>query len=567
MANEVDSEDDAPSAVRRFGFYAGLVLFAVLLFIPTPESMRAAARERFATVLKADTEQLLKRSRQASLSPETEVYQQAHARAVETRARTMLAAAAVMALVACWWITVALPIPVTSLVPLALFPIVGVMSVEEAAVPYANSNVFLFMGGFIIALGVERWGLHRRVALHVVRLIGTSRPNIVLGFMIATAAASMWISNTAATLMMLPIGLAIVKAVGELGGDAGSKQHKNFAAALMIGIAYAASIGGVATPIGTPPNVVLRGQMAKLLPEHAEIGFGHWMVMFIPLVAVMIPLTWLLLVRVTCPVLRGRLAVGRDLIAQELKGLGPMARPELGMLIVFLATAVLWMSRSIPVGGTDYGWSGWLERALTPAARPAWLFHARYINDATVALVMAVLLFVLPAGRNKTGGRVRLMDWQTAERLPWGILLLFGGGFSIAAGFMTSGLGVWFGQVFAGSGLRSPLLLVVIACTLVTFLTEVSSNTALAQLMLPVLAEVCRSLGLDPLTLMVPCTISASCAFMLPVATPPNAIVFGSGVVRMGQMVRSGFLLNILGVILVTGFFYLLAAPMLGIPL
>lgn len=535
--------------------------------MPTPESMRAAVRERFAPALKADTERLLHRLDKTPLPPVTQEYQQTYARAVDARARVMLAAAAVTALVACWWITVALPIPVTSLMPLALFPIVGVMSVEDAAAPYANSNVFLFMGGFIIALGVERWGLHRRVALHVVRLIGTSRPNIVLGFMVATAVVSMWISNTAATLMMLPIGMAIVRAVGELGGDAGSKQHANFSAALMIGIAYAASIGGLGTPIGTPPNVVFRGQMTKLFPDHAEIGFGQWMVMFVPLVVVMIPLTWLLLVRVTCPVKGGRLAVGREVIAKELRQLGPMTRPEFAVLVVFLVTALLWVTRSIPVGDANYGWSSWMERILTPAAGAPWLFHARYIDDATVALVMAALLFVLPAGRDKTGGRTRLMDWRTAERLPWGILLLFGGGFSIAAGFMASGLGFWCGQVFAGAGIHNTVLLVLVACTLVTFLGEISSNTALAQLMLPVLAVVSRNLGLDPLVLMLSCTISASFGFMLPVATPPNAIVFGTGFIKMRQMVRSGFALDLLGVILLTGFFYFLAAPLLGIRL
>jgi sodium-dependent dicarboxylate transporter 2/3/5 len=560
-------EEEAPPAVRRIGFYAGLALFAVLLLMPTPESMRAAVRERFATVLKADTEALLRRSGEASVSAETAAYQRAYGEAVDARARVMLAAAAVTALVACWWVTVALPIAVTSLMPLTLFPIVGVMSVEDAAAPYANSNVFLFMGGFIIAMGVERWGLHRRVALHIVRLIGTSRPNIVLGFMIATAAISMWISNTAATLMMLPIGLAIVRAVGELGGDAGSRQHANFSAALMIGIAYAAGIGGLGTPIGTPPNLVFRGQMAKLFPEHAEVGFGQWMVMFVPLIAVMLPLTWLLLVRITCPVKGGQLAAGREVIAGELRRLGPMSRQELVMLVVFLATALLWTGRSIPVGDANYGWSGWLELMLTPAAGPTRLFRARYIDDATVALVMAALLFVFPAGRNKDGSRVRLMDWRTAERLPWGILLLFGGGFCIAAGFMASGLGSWCGQVFAGAGIHSPLLLVLVVCGLVTFLSEISSNTALAQLMLPVLAEVSRKLGLDPLMLMLPCTISASFGFMLPVATPPNAIVFGSGLIKMRQMVRSGFLLDILGVILLTGFFYLLVAPLLGIRL
>ena len=449
--------------------------------------------------------------------------------------------AAVTALVACWWITVAVPIPVTSLLPLLLFPIVGVLPIKQVAIPYADANVFLFMGGFIIALGIERWGLHRRIALHIVRVIGTGRRTIVLGFMLASAFLSMWISNTATTMMMLPIGLAVIGALSEFSGQTNPKARANFATALMLGIAYAASVGGVATPIGTPPNISFRGQLARLYPAAPEISFGQWLLLFLPLVCVFLPVVWLVLVRVTCPVGGGRFSTGRDVVRKQLARLGPLRGPEVSMLLVFAATALLWMTRSIPIGqDVNYGWAALLETWLASADGAPYRFHAGFINDATVALGMAILLFILPAGRDEAGRRRNLMNWETALRLPWGILLLFGGGFAVAAGLRGSGLSLWCGQVFAGLDIDNPLLLVPATCLLMTFLTEITSNTATTEVMLPILAQVGRALGSNPLLLMIPATISASCAFMLPVATPPNAIVFGSGKVEMGRMVRTG---------------------------
>lgn len=566
-----NSDDGAPLA-RRIGFWLGLFLFAFLLFTPPPGSTHKAVRAHFAEQIRADVARFLEHTGQVDATPDSETYRQAECQAVADRAHAMMAAAAVTVLVACWWITVAIPIPVTSLLPLVLFPLVGVMPIRQAAIPYANSNVYLFMGGFIIALGIERWGLHRRIALHVVRLVGTSRSTIVLGFMLASALLSMWISNTAATLMMLPIGLAIVSAMEELGGDEDPKRQANFAAALMLGIAYAASIGGVGTPIGTPPNISFRGQFTRLFPEAPEISFGHWMLLFIPLVIVFLPVLWLVLVRVTCPVGRERVRVGREVIAENLRRLGLMRRPEKLVLGVFVLTALLWMTRSIPIGEVDYGWSGFLERWLTPAGRGPYLFRACYINDATVALGMAVLLFIIPAGGvcNTQNGGVRreyLMNWETAQRLPWGILLLFGGGFSIAEGFNASGLSFWCGQEFAAIGITNPLLVVIGVCLLMTFLTEITSNTATTQVMLPILARVSLAMGVNPLMLMLPATVSASCAFMLPVATPPNAIIFGSGCVKMSRMVRTGLILNLIGVVLITATFYLVVKPILGIDL
>ncbi|MGD8452625.1 MAG: SLC13 family permease [Phycisphaerae bacterium] len=568
MSRDLNNSAVGPTWTQRIGFWLGLALFIGLLAVSPPTSMHRAARLHFRTELAADVNRMLARAGTPDAPPESAEYQAVEDRAVQARARIMMGAAAVTALVACWWITVAVPIPVTSLLPLLLLPLVGVLPVRQAAVPYADANVFLFMGGFVIALGVERWGLHRRIALHIVRIVGTGRSTIVLGFMIASAVLSMWISNTATTLMMLPIGLAVIGALADLTPQDGPRPRANFAAALMLGIAYAASVGGVGTPIGTPPNISFRGQLARLYPAAPEISFGQWLLLLLPLVCVFVPVIWLVLVRITCPVGRGGLRAGREVIRQQLAALGPMRRPEITMLIVFVATALLWITRSIPLGeDANCGWAALLEGWLAPADGSPSRFNAAFINDATVALLMAVLMFAIPAGRDAEGTPQRLMNWETATRLPWGILLLFGGGFAIAAGLRGSGLSLWCGQVFAEMDLHNPLLLVPGVCLLMTFLTEMTSNTATTEVMLPIVANVGQALGYHPLLLMLPATISASCAFMLPVATPPNAIVFGSGQVEMGRMVRTGLILNLIGVVLVTAVIYFLVQPVLGIDL
>ena len=553
---------------QRVGFWLGLVLFAVLLLLPAPQSMRDAAREHFADALPDDAATILSARGVDASEASPEQFAAALDLAVAARARIMLGAAALTALIACWWITVAIPIPVTSLLPMLLMPVLGIMTMKDAARPYADPNVFLFMGGFIIALGVERWSLHRRIALHIVNVVGTGRATLVLGFMIASAVLSMWISNTATTMMMLPIGLAVIAALSELGDESSPRSRANFGAALMLGIAYAASIGGVATPIGTPPNIVFRGQMASLFPQAPEISFGYWMLLFLPLVAVFIPVTWLVLTRITCRFDAGGFKAGREVVREHLRKLGRLRGPELTMAIVFLATALLWMTRSIPLGhDVNYGWAARIESWLSAGDGTPHRFNAAYIHDASVALFMAVLCFILPAGRTAEGQPRRLMNWQTAQRLPWGILLLFGGGFAIAAGFRASGLSHWCGTVFAQLGVTSPIVLIACTCLLMTFLTEITSNTATTQVMLPILAKASAALGLHPYLLMLPATISASCAFMLPVATPPNAIVFGSDHVSMGRMVRTGIVLNLLGVVLITLLIYFVARPLLGIEL
>ncbi len=556
------------SRSARVGFWLGLTVFVALLLLPPPASMLRAARTHFATQLPDDVRLVLAATGSGDTSPGSPAWQQAENIAVSAHARIMMGAAAMTALVAIWWVFVAIPIPVTSLLPLLLAPLLGILPIKAAAAPYADPNVFLFMGGFIIALGVERWGLHRRIALYIIKVVGTGRATIVLGFMIATAFLSMWISNTATTLMMLPIGLAVIAAFAGLGEHTSEKSRRNFAAALMLGIAYSASIGGVGTPIGTPPNIVFQGQLRSLYPAAPEISFGHWMLLFLPLVAVFLPIAWLVITRIACRFETGHFRAGRQLVREQLARLGPMRSPETRMLAVFAATALLWMTRSIPVGGGhNIGWAWLLDHALTPADGAPHRYHARYIHDAVVALGMATLCFIIPAGADQSGRRRFLMNWETAQRLPWGILLLFGGGFSIAASFKASGLSLWCGTAFAEFGLHNPLVLTASTCTLVTGMTEITSNTATTQVMLPILAKVSQAVGVNPLVLMLPATISASCAFMLPVATPPNAIVFGSGKVEMGRMVRTGLILNAVGVVLITLLVYFLTGPMLGVDL
>jgi sodium-dependent dicarboxylate transporter 2/3/5 len=565
------ADSPRPNLGRRIGFWLGLTLFAVILAAPVTESMRQAGRRSLRTQVRAEIKKECKtRSRSDAggqdLSVRVDAYLDDHRewfeQESERRARAMIPAAAVTALVACWWITVAVPIPATSLIPLTLFPLLGVMPFKSAAVCYADANIFLFMGGFIIALGIERSGLHRRLALHIVSLVGTGQATIVLGFMIASAFVSMWISNTATTLMMLPIGLAVAKSLPALtSADTGDPRASNLGPALMLGIAYACSIGGVGTPIGTPPNIAYQGQVHELFPDAPQISFGQWMIAFLPIVVLFIPCAWLILTRVTCPLPRAVPGPGRSVVRDHLRALGRISPAERWMLGIFVTTALLWMFRKrITIGTfTLAGWSDLLADFASGWFKPA------YLHDATVGMFMALLLFLIPCGRDPQGRRDRLMDWDTARKLPWGILLLFGGGFAIAAGFQQTGLSAYLGGAFRVFGGTPPLLMVMGVCLLLTFMTELTSNTATTLVMLPILARAAaESLAVNPLIIMLPATVSASCAFMLPVATPPNAIVFGSGLVRMSHMVKSGLLLNLVGVILVSLCMYLVVLPLLG---
>ena len=475
--------------------------------------------------------------------------------------------AAIAALMALWWMTEALPLPVTALLPLILFPLARVFpdpalgpQIQQAAEPFANRFIFLFMGGFMIALAIERWNLHRRIALLTVLTVGTKPARMIAGFMIATALLSMWISNTATTIMMLPIGLSVITLLQD---RLGSAQDQNpppentpenitqglsrFSVCLMLGIAYAASIGGVGTLVGTPPNVFFASYMDE--QYGITLGFGPWMGLGVPLVVIFLFLTWVVLTKVVFPLHLRQIPGGRELIRQELRKLGPMSRGEWTVLVVFLLTASAWVLRD-PL--TKWAW---LIEQVPAIAR---------LDDTIIALIGALLLFIIPVDIKNFQFA---LDWQTARRLPWGMLLLFGGGLSLAAAVTASGLDKWIGQWFSEFSGLPPIIMILLVTTVVIFLTELTSNIATATTFLPILGGVALQFNIDPLMLLAPATLAASCAFMLPVATPPNAIVFGSGYIKIGQMIKAGLWLNLIGIILIPLLIYTLGAWLLSVAL
>ena len=455
-------------------------------------------------------------------------------------------------LMAVWWITEALPLPATALLPIALFPLLGVVDIGAATAPYANDLIFLFMGGFMIALAMQRWGLHRRIALLTILAVGTKPVRVIGGFMLATAFLSMWVSNTATTVMMLPIGLSVLALV--LGGgeretgdgepeaeELTGRGASRFAICLMLGIAYAASIGSLATLIGTPPNLFMAGFLEETYD--ISIGFGEWMLVGLPLAAVFLLIAWVVLTRFVYPPEIDQISGGRELIRGELREMGSTSRGEKVVLTVFVLTALAWITRepltnAVPLlGGLD---------------------------DAGIAIIAAVVLFALPIDwRNG----VFALDWETARQLPWGVLLLFGGGLSLANAVTETGVDKWIGGLIAGLRGVPILLLVAVVAVAILLLTELTSNTATAATFLPIVAGAAIGLDLNPLVFVVPAALAASCAFMMPVATPPNAIVFGSGHITIVQMVRAGVWLNLIGAILVTLTVYTLANWVLGFSL
>jgi len=429
---------------------------------------------------------------------------------------------------AVWWITEALPIPVTALLPLVLFPVLGILPMAEAAAPYANEVIFLFMGGFFLAAGMEGSELHRRVALTIIRLVGLGPERLVLGFMLATAFLSMWISNTATAAMMLPIGVAVVELFR------GDQPAEGFplGVALMLGIAYGASIGGVATLIGTPPNAIFAASVVELLD--GEIGFGRWLLLGVPVTAVMLPLTWFLLVKVLHP--PGPLSGdAREVLEDQLSRLGPASTAERRVGAVFLATAVAWILRS--------------PKTVGAVTLPGLQDLAPGIRDSTIAMAAALLLFILPRGN---GDRTPLLTWQRARGIPWGVLILFGGGLSLARAMEASGLSQWIGASVAGLQGVPPVVLFAVLALLFVFLTELTSNAATTTMAMPVLVGAAAAMGTAPLPLMIVATLSSSMAFMLPAATPPNAIVFGADYLGIPQMARAGLVLNLVAVGVVT---------------
>jgi sodium-dependent dicarboxylate transporter 2/3/5 len=479
--------------------------------------------------------------------------------------RRLLATSGLMAF---WWITEAIPIPATALLPMCLYPLLGILPMAEVTRNYGDENIFLFLGGFLIAMAMQKWNLHRRLALHIVHLIGAAPRRLVLGFMCATAFLSMWISNTATTMMMYPIALAVIlQLVPEQGiRSQGGKNDKepmakqratqtgvasNFRTCMMLAIAYAASIGGLGTLIGTPPNIIFAGSVQKLFPQAPPVDFLRWLAFGLPLIVVFIPITWFLLTRVLFPIAKDLFSGSRDLIDAEIKKLGRMATGERSVLVIFLSTALAWIFRvDLELGFVTI--PGWASR----------LGLADKVSDATVAMIAGTALFFIPV-RFRRGEF--LLDWATAVKIPWGILLLFGGGIAMSAGFKATGLSVWLGERLAGLGDWPPVAMILAVTALVVFLTEVTSNTATATIFMPIMAATAQALHLHPFLLMIPAAVAASCAFMLPVATPPNAIVFASGYVTVPQMARAGFWFNLLAIVLITAMVYLLVAPVFRI--
>ncbi len=457
--------------------------------------------------------------------------------------------AAVAVLMATWWITDAIPLSATALLPLVLYPVLGIMKTRECAPIYVNSTIFLFIGGFMIALTMEKWRLHKRIALWIIRRIGGGPSRIILGFMVAAAFLSMWISNTATAIMMVPIAMAIILQLEERFGL--SACHP-FTVALMLGIAYACSLGGMATLVGTPPNLSFARIFEISFPNAEPIAFGQWLLMAFPITLMLLAIVWLLLTRVFFRFGKS-FAVDREVVKRQYAALGGMSFEERAVLAIFAATAFGWVFRKDLVLGvlTLPGWS-----RLLP--------NAKLIDDATVAIGMAIILFFIPTrSRNATDRTVMGVDVFT--KIPWHIVILFGGGFALAQGFRVTGLSELIGTRFAGLEGVPPYAMITLVCGGLTFLTELTSNTATTEMILPILASVAVAMKANPLLLMIPATLSASCAFMMPVATPPNAIIFGSGRIRIAEMARVGLAINLIGVLVISLLFYFLGTAVLGI--
>ena len=471
-------------------------------------------------------------------------------------------AAAVAVWMALWWLTEAVPLAATALLPLALFPLLGIASGGAIAGAYINSTIFLFLGGFLLALAMERWHLHRRIALKIILLAGGRPAHLVLGFMLSAAVLSMWISNTATAIMMLPMALAILSRENRNapGADGASGAvARGLGPCLLLGIAYAASIGGMATPVGTPPNLIMLRTYNISFPDAPALSFGQWMFMGVPFALAMLFATWALLTQVLYRRdLRDTPAIDAGALREEYVALGPTSREERAILVVFVLTALLWCFRSdIELGAwTLPGWSGFFATG-------------NLIDDGTVAILMALLLFVIPTSSKSRQSHperpAAILDGEVFRHIPWAIVVLFGGGFALAEGFVASGLAEYLVSGFARLE-HLPLLLIIAVIALgMTFLTELTSNTASTQMVLPVLAAAAAAQGLHPLFLMLPATLSASMAFMMPVATPPNAIVFSSDRLRIFDMARAGLFLNLIGVLFVSACVYWLASAVFQI--
>lgn len=462
-------------------------------------------------------------------------------------------AAAVTLLMATWWITEAIPISATALIPLVFFPVLGVLTAQQTAMNYGHNYVLMLLGGFFIAKAFELHNLHQRMALVIIKWLGTSRRRIMLSFMIATAFLSFWIANVAVALLMLPLGIAIIEK--ESGNDSRGEQDSKFGLALMLSIAYAASIGGIGTLIGTPPNMVFVGVVNQMFPKSPEISFLQWMTVGIPLVLIFLPVAWLYLINLFK--IKGSFEGSKDIISRQLKKLGPMSKAEKRVMIIFIITAFGWVfRRDIPLQFVKIpGWSS--------------LLHIEnYVHDSTVAIFSSLLMFLIPSGIKNENGKTspsRLLDWKSAERIPWGVVWIVAGGYAIAMSFKETGLAAWIGHEISLVALLPTFLVILIIVFSLTFLTEINSNTATANIFLPILATMAVASSIHPYLLMIPGTIACSCAFMLPSGTGTNAVIFGSDKVTIPEMARTGFLLNFISIIIVTLIMYLVAVPIFGI--
>ena len=426
---------------------------------------------------------------------------------------------------AVWWSTEAIPVPATAFLPLVLFPMIEVAPIRAVAQSYSHPTIYLFLGAFILALSVEKWGLHRRIALWVLSRTGTDARALILGFMVAGALLSMWMTNTSTTMMLLPIAVSVSALVIEKAVTASETQKRQFQVALLLALAYSTTIGGMSTLIGTPPNAFLAGFMEETYG--IQIAFLDWFLIGLPLAIVLLPTGWFVLTRIAFQVDIPSSSAGASAILAMKDQLGQISPSEQRVGLVFLSVIFLWMTRS------------WLSDLPMLSG----------LSDAGIVMAAALLLFVIPAGERTEGA---LMQWEDLTRLPWGVLVLFGGGLALAAQVSNSGLAVWLGESLTPLTSMGMLVLVIAAAGLVVFLTELTSNLATTATLLPVIAAMAASSGIDPLVLCVPVTLAASCAFMLPVATPPNAIVFSSGILTIPQMIRAGFIMNVIAMLVLT---------------
>ncbi len=487
---------------RKLGLFGGLFLLAIIMLLPTPEGMTPEAKS----------------------------------------------AAGVALLMTVWWVTEAIPIYATAFVPLALYPLLNILPAGQTAENYGHNYVLMLLAGFIIAKSIEMQNLHKRIALVIVKTLGTSRQRIILGFMIATAFLSMWIANVAVALLMLPIAIAIINKE-----ESETKEVGKFGLALMLAIAYAASVGGTGTLIGTPPNMVFAGMMDKLYPDAPEISFFAWMKVGIPLVIIFIPVIWFYIIKYFK--IKGSFSGSSDVVGKEIKALGSMSVGEKRVAIIFALTAIGWIFRR--------------DFVFDNTVVPGWatlIGVGDFAHDSTVAMVGALLLFMLPAGKSdKYGKAKRLMDWKSAGSIPWGVVMIVGGGYAIADSFKETGLADWIGGKLAFVGQYPTLIILLAVVGLMIFLTEINSNTATANIFLPVLATMAVAGGTNPLLLMIPATFACSFAFMMPSGTGTNTVIFASERVKIPDMAKCGLWLNLISLFLLTLLLYTVVIPAFGI--